>query len=475
MAEQDRYKKLAGNTVIFAISNFSSKLLSLFIQPFLTYAMKEVQEVGVTKLTSQCANLLIPLVSLGTSFAVIRFGLDRANNKKQVFTSGLVTILMGFVLMLLAYPIIRLLPVFSDYAALLYVYVLVSCLRTLCTQFVRSRQLNRLVAIDGILCTGATLLFYVLFLVVKPLGATGYLLAIICGDGCSTLFVFCAAGLWRYIDFHHFNQRLWRAMLRYALPMIPAQISFWIINASDLFFVAGMMGDEGTYWSGLLGTGYFLPTILTTLGTIFYEAWQLSAVTERSRREAFFSRVFGVYQAVMFCCGAGIIWLCRPLMLMFRSNFYEAWQFVPLLAIATVFSCFNQFLNTIYVVEKRSTLSLYTMLAGALANCVMNWLMIPVMGPNGATVASFLSYVLVFALRAVNTRGLLRVDFSLLRLSANTLLLLVEAAVMLAQPAGWPVWTTLLTGIVILFNFKGVWSLTKLMGLRLPGQRRHAR
>ena len=162
-------------------------------------------------------------------------------------------------------------------------------------------------------------------------------------------------------------------------------------------------------------------------------------------------------------------------MLMFRSNFYEAWQFVPLLAIATVFSCFNQFLNTIYVVEKRSTLSLYTMLAGALANCVMNWLMIPVMGPNGATVASLLSYVLVFALRAVNTRGLLRVDFSLLRMSANTLLLLVEAAVMLAQPVGWPVWTTLLTGIVILFNFKGVWSLTKLMGLRLPGQRRHAR
>ena len=423
MAEQDRYKKLAGNTVIFAISNFSSKLLSLFIQPFLTYAMKEVQEVGITKLTSQCANLLIPLVSLGTSFAVIRFGLDRANNKRQVFTNGLVTILLGFVIMLLAYPIIRLLPVFSDYAALLYVYVLVSCLRTLCTQFVRSRQLNRLVAIDGILCTGATLLFYILFLVVKPLGATGYLLAIICGDGCSTLFVFCAAGLWRYLDFQHLNRRLWRGMLRYALPMIPAQISFWIINASDLFFVAGMMGDEGTYWSGLLGTGYFLPTILTTLGTIFYEAW----------------------------------------------------QFVPMLAIATVFSCFNQFLNTIYVVEKRSTLSLYTMLAGALANCVMNGLMIPVMGPNGATVASFLSYVLVFALRAVNTRGLLRVDFSLTRLYANTLLLLVEAAVMLAQPAGWPVWTTLLTLLVILFNFKGVWSLTRLVGLRLPGRKKPAR
>ena len=58
------------------------------------------------------------------------------------------------------------------------------CLRTLCTQFVRSQEFNKLVAVDGILCTFATLMFYVL----KPggalgMGANGYLLAtIISGD-----------------------------------------------------------------------------------------------------------------------------------------------------------------------------------------------------------------------------------------------------------------------------------------------------
>ena len=65
--EENRYKKLASNTVLFAISSFSGKLLTLFIQPFITYAMREVEEVGITKLTSQCANLLIPLVGLGIS------------------------------------------------------------------------------------------------------------------------------------------------------------------------------------------------------------------------------------------------------------------------------------------------------------------------------------------------------------------------------------------------------------------------
>ena len=45
--EENRYKKLASNTVLFAISSFSGKLLTLFIQPFITYAMREVEEVAL--------------------------------------------------------------------------------------------------------------------------------------------------------------------------------------------------------------------------------------------------------------------------------------------------------------------------------------------------------------------------------------------------------------------------------------------
>ena len=68
--EENRYKRLAGNTLLFAISSFSGKLLSLFVQPYITHAMDEVSDVGVTKLTSQCANLLIPLVGMGISAVI---------------------------------------------------------------------------------------------------------------------------------------------------------------------------------------------------------------------------------------------------------------------------------------------------------------------------------------------------------------------------------------------------------------------
>ena len=100
----DKYSKLAGNTLIFAISSFSSKLLTLIVQPFLTYAMAEISDLGLSKILSQYANLLIPFVSMGMSNAIIRFGLDKGNSEKQVFTNGLLTILGGFGILVLCWP-----------------------------------------------------------------------------------------------------------------------------------------------------------------------------------------------------------------------------------------------------------------------------------------------------------------------------------------------------------------------------------
>ena len=236
----DKYSKLAGNTLIFAISSFSSKLLTLIVQPFLTYAMAEISDLGLSKILSQYANLLIPFVSMGMSNAIIRFGLDRGNSEKQVFTNGLLTILGGFGVLVLCWPVTQFLPDMAQYGLLIYIYVLMSCLRTLCTQFVRSRQWNKLVAVDGVLCTVATMAFYVLYLVGFKWGANGYLLAIISGDLVSVLFLSVTGKLWNYVELKGVNKNLWKQMLRFSLPMIPAQISFWIINASDLFFVREM-------------------------------------------------------------------------------------------------------------------------------------------------------------------------------------------------------------------------------------------
>ena len=112
---QKKYTTLVSNTLLFAISNFSSKLLSFFIRPYLSYALDSPDAMGVASRLQHATNLLIPVVSLGVAYAVIRFGLDKVTNKSSVFVNGAATIGLGFVVLLLAMPLVRLIPNAAEY------------------------------------------------------------------------------------------------------------------------------------------------------------------------------------------------------------------------------------------------------------------------------------------------------------------------------------------------------------------------
>ncbi len=373
--------------------------------------------------------------------------------------NGLTAIGMGFLLLVLLYPLLSRIKLFREYIVLLYLYLLISCLRTLHCQFCRARQLNRLYAIDGILCTLTTCGFYALFLRVLNLGPTGYLLAVICADGLSALFLFCITKTWRFIDLKRYDFALLKRMLRYALPLVPASIFWMITNASDQFFVAAIL-ENGTAWTAILGASYKLPTILSIVSTIFTEAWQISALTDgaSAERERFFSRVFGAYQSLIFLAASGIVLMAQPFMMIYREDYFIGWKFIPLLTMATAFSSFDNFLNSIYMVEKRSTLSFGTMAMGAAVNVILNWKLIPIWGVNGAALATFVSYFLVFLLRAINTRGLIRVDFAPEKLCCNFGLLAAESWLMLKRVPHWPIWCGLIVACIAALNFRDLWS-----------------
>lgn len=452
----NKYTRLLSNTMLFGISTFSSKVLSFALTRLYTTVLAEAS-YGVVDLVTACANLLIPLVSLGISNAVIRFGLEKKVSKEGVFTSGIMAIGMGFGVLVLLYPLLSRIPLVAEHVNLLYLYVLISCLRTLCCQFVRARMYTRLYAIDGILSTAYTVGFNILFLVVWKMGSTGYLLSIICADALSTLGLCLVAVLPQYIKFKNFNWKLLRAMLRYSLPLVPALMFWWVTNASDRFFISYMCGPAE---NGLYAAAYKVPSIVSIMSTIFTEAWQLSAVTDGQSedRDKFFTNIFQALAGVAFIAGGGLIYFCQVIMkILVAKSYFDAWQYIPFLVLATVFSALAAFLNSVYMVERKSGLSLATMSIGAGLNLLLNWWLIPIMGPNGAAFATFISYVVVFVIRMFSTRRFVRIRFAPVRLLFSTLLLMLMSLVMLWQGTLWVLWCGLLLAAVVVINFTALY------------------
>lgn len=138
---------------------------------------------------------------------------------------------------------------------------------------------------------------------------------------------------------------------------------------------------------------------------------------------------------------AAVIWTA-PLTtrLLAAPAYHAAWRYVPVRTLVTAFASMSAFLSSVYMAARRSAPVLATTLLGAVLNLAGNLLLIPRWGSMGAAVSTLASYVLMFAVRAVHTRRLLRLRWHVLRLAASRLLLAVECLLLEWEVPGWPGW-----------------------------------
>lgn len=464
----DKYKKLASNTIIFAIGTFSSKVLSFLLMPFVTRMMTS-GDYGSADLVQQTVNVLIPIVTLQVNSAALRFSLDKAKNKSDVFTVGVRTTLAGFVVFLfLAYPI-SLIEIndfkLGDYIILVYVFVLVSGMRQLCQQFVRGSGHVKLFAVDGIIATATTLLFTFLFLGVFKWGVTGYIVAIIASDACSIIFYTITAKLYRYLSPRLFEKGITGQMLKYCVPLIPTVILWWIINVSDRYMITYFIGSSE---NGLYTAASKIPNFVVLFAQIFIDAWQLSAVDEyeSESRGEFFTKVFRVYSGGVFAVASALILFCQLLTkILVAPAYYESWNYVPILIIATTYSCIVNFLASVYMAEKKSLMSLVTAMTGTVTNIVLNLILIPKLGATGAAIATVTAFVVVFITRAINTRKYIKINFKLPLMIIETVLLVVQTFLMLYFKEGVLLYVaeSVLLAVMLLLNIKPITELAKLI------------
>lgn len=451
------YRNLISNTVLFGISTFGARFLTFLLTPFYTRVLSST-EYGITDLLIQTGNLIIPIASVGIANGVIRYGLERSSNKASVFTTGILVTLAGFFVLALASPLLDQLTFLSGYVRLVLLYVLAANLHSICNQFARALGHVRLFALDGILRTVLTILLNILLLAVFPMGAAGYVLANVLADGIAAVFVFSAAKEWRYLRLSSLSRPEAGRMLRYSAPLVPSTLCSWIINISDRYMIALLIGSAAT---GIYAVSNKVPNILMNVAGIFTSAWQLSALAEqpKAEKERFFSNVYAVYSAIAFVTASGVILTARlSTRLLAAPEYYEAWRYVPVLTLATTFACMGSFLSSIYMVEQRSTATLVTTMLGAACNLAGNFFLIPLWGSMGAAVSTLFSYILIFTVRALHTRSMLRIHWALHRLLPCVLLLCIQCVLMEREVPCLPMWSCLCFAAVALINCRPLWS-----------------
>lgn len=391
----NKYKKLFNNSIIFAIGNFGSSIITFLMVPLYTYQLT-TSEYGTVDLFSTTVSLFLPVASLSIYEAVLRFIMEKDANHKKVYSNGLYitnisAIFLALISVVLAF--LKSLYIFIPLLLILQLY------QTLFSQYAKGTGKVKIFALDGIVLSFLTAGLNLLFLVPLKMGLNGYLISLILAFSGSVIFMYIVLKLYKEFDKQTLDRKYQMELIKFSIPLIPNAIAWWLTTTVGRYFILFFVGTSG---NGFYAVANKIPTLLTVIMNIFSQSWRISAIEEydSDSRGNFFSNVYQIYSELLIVISSGILIFIQIIFkLLIGEAFYSAWKFVPLLLISVIFSSLSDFLGTQYIAAKQTGGILKTTIAGAVLNVLLNLLLVPLLGVNGVGLASIISFATVWLIR----------------------------------------------------------------------------
>lgn len=400
--ESNKYGYLAKNTLLFAISSFSSKILVFLLVPLYT-SILTTSEYGSADLITTTSNLLIFIVTVNVGDAVLRFVIGSKDKGKEIFGYGIeITFKGNFIFILLLSIVAFFNPMQWEYYLYIFLGINVLCnsFLNLSSNYLRSIDRVKDVAVGGIISTIITIVCNIVTLIILKWGIIGYLISMVAGPFVTTIYYFSKCDeLLLAVKYSTKDEKLRKAMLSYSFPLILNGIAWWANASLDKYFIVGFLDASS---NGIYSVAQKIPTILTTFSTIFMQAWNLSAIKEYDANDSdgFFANTYKIINGALVISCSLLILLNIPLAhVLYAKDFFIAWQCSSWLLVSIVFSAMSSFEGSIFSAVKKTKIASISTVVSALVNITLNLVLIPIFGVQGAAIATVISFFSVWLLR----------------------------------------------------------------------------
>ncbi len=403
--------RLAGDSLVYGLGGVANQAVAVLLVPI--YARQLGPDgVGVAGVLNATVSLSLMLVGLALPQAFFRWYLREAETRierdrvmRTVLGVRLAASFAGAALVLLAaLPITGLLFEGAHllFFALVAPIVLFDSFTAIPLSFLRAERRPRdYVTVSVARAVMGTVLILGLIMV-TGLGVLGIALGAAVAAGMAAAIgavTLVRAGVAR----PRLDPTLARAMLGFALPLVPAAMAAWTLNLSDRPLLQAITGDAAVV--GVYTLGYTAGLVINALVIQpFALAWG-AAHWEVSRADdapPTFARVLTWFLAV----ATGVALLLSALgtdaiRILAGSAFEESRYIVPFSAFAYVLYGAHAIVASGLSIVGRSKLVAAAMGVAAAATVILNLVLIPLLGIYGAAVSTAVGYVLLVTVSGV--------------------------------------------------------------------------
>lgn len=431
MSDTNKLKSFFKGSAVLILSNICLKAINFFLLPLYTDHLTP-HMLGVSDTVTSFTGLLFPILVMGLDSAYSAFYFDKEDKKRSqsVYNSIIfMMMLIGIIPIIgcvFSGPIASFIFGTPEAKTVIWVALLSVTFNLWYLPFSLEIRLQNRMTIFGLLTVTASLSMIglnILFVSVLNMGE----MSLILSSAIVNLFQLLLFGMcaktrinYREIDFN-----LIKKMLRFAIPLVPTVIAMWLLNLSDRYVLLHFHGETSVGIYGIGSRFVILMNVVISAVSMAYTTFAYSNV-ENPEAKKQYRIVLNLMYVALIGMGFTLSLFSKELIQLMTSAEY-ATAYKPMRDM--MFSQIIYGISTItgygIFFAKKSQYSLFSTVAGAAVNLILNFIFIPQYGIVAAAATTLIGYLIMFGISYFFSRKLYPCDYGMKLIGINMVVLYV--------------------------------------------------
>ena len=388
-------RDLFKNTFIIAIGKFSTQILSYLLLPLYT-SILSTSEYGIYDLLVTICIFVIPLITIMMEESMFRFLIDEeteTGKKKVMSTACIYAIVSTIIWCGLGYCVLTLLN--YEYRTVFILYMISSILMKLTNGISRGLSKIKLYSLSNVILSILTIGLNILFIAVFKWGVYGLLYSTVIANVITCIFVLFRLKVYNLIRPKYYDKKRLKVMLKYSFPLVPNNISWYIINISDRIIVSSFLGSSV---NGIYAMANKFPNIMNNFSSFFFTAFKenVAIAVKKDSYEKYYNEIYVIVHNAFIAISLIIISVLPFIFKIFIKNDYvAAFEYIPLLVIALYYGNMAGFYGTLFTAFKESKIIGKSTIWGAIINLIVHLGLIYFIGIYAAIISTLVSNYVV--------------------------------------------------------------------------------
>lgn len=397
----NKLKLFIENFLVYGLGGIISKIIPLIMVPIVTRLMPSTDYFGLSDLSNTVVSFASAFAVMGMYDAMYRMFFEKEDDeyKKNIcstaFSFTLCTSVVVFLFLIVFKKQIAQ-YFFSDtkYAYIVYlsaIATLVGATNSIISAPTRMQNKRKIFLVTN---TVSPILSYAISI---PMLLAGYytvalpFAAVVSGATMELAFWIMNK---EWFSLRRFDKTLLKQLLVIAIPLLPNFLIYWVFNSCDKVMITNMIGIGA---AGIYSVGSKLGHASQLIYTAFAGGWQFFAFStmkedNQVKSNSMIFEYLGIISFVVttFVCAFSYL----IFKILFTEQYLSGYMVAPYLFLAPLLQMLFQVAANQFLVVKKTWPNLFILSVGAIANIAINYFLIPVLGIEGASLATLMGYAI---------------------------------------------------------------------------------